>query len=83
MPLALLTRFLHQTALHELTISNSQSDTFLFADDIIIFTSIINTNDQDKLQQDITTREKLSHDWMLPLALQPDKCTHGNWKKIM
>ena len=60
MPLALLTRFLHPTAQHELTISNPQSDTFLFADDIIIFRSIINTNDQDKPQQDITTREKFS-----------------------
>ena len=52
----------------------TQSDTFLFADDIKIFRSIINTNDQDILQQDITTIEKLSHDWML--TLHPDKCTH-------
>ena len=57
----------------------TQSDTFLFADDIKIFRSIINTNDQDILQQDITTIEKWSHDWML--TLHPDKCTHGNWKK--
>ena len=39
----------------------TQSDTFLFADDIKIFRSIINTNDQDILQQDITTIEKWSH----------------------
>ena len=36
----------------------SQSDTFLFADDIKIFRSIINTNGQDILQQDITTIER-------------------------
>ena len=52
----------------------TQSDTFLFADDIKIFRPIINTNDQDILQQDITTKEKWSHDWML--TLHPDKCTH-------
>ena len=46
---------------------------FLFGDDIKIFRSIIN-NDQDILQQDITTIEKLSHDWML--TLYPDKCIH-------
>ena len=51
----------------------TQSDTFLFADDIKIFRSIINTNDQDILQQDIATIEKCSHDWML--TLHPDKCT--------
>ena len=45
----------------------TQSDTFLFADDIKIFRSIKNTNDQDILQQDITTIEKWSHDWMLTL----------------
>ena len=60
----------------------TQSDTFLFADDIKIFRSIINTNDQDILQQDITTIEKWSHDWML--TLHPDKCIQL-WKleKIM
>ena len=52
----------------------TQSDTFLFADDIKIFRSIINTNDQDILQQDITTIEQWSHDWML--TLHPEKCTH-------
>ena len=52
----------------------TQSDTFLFADDIKIFRSIINTNDQDIPQQDITTIYKWSHDWML--TLHPDKCTH-------
>ena len=52
----------------------TQSDTFLFADDIKICRPIINTNDQDVLQKDITTIEKLSHDWML--TLHPDKCTH-------
>ena len=51
----------------------AQSDTFLFADDIKICRSIINTIDQDILQQDITTIE-WSHDWML--TLHPDKCTH-------
>ena len=51
----------------------AQSDTFLFADDIKIFRSIINTIDQDILQEDITTIE-CSHDWML--SLHPDKCTH-------
>ena len=50
------------------------NDTFLFADDIKMFRPIINTNDQDILQQDITTIEKWSHDWML--TLHPDKCTH-------
>ena len=35
----------------------TQSDIFLFADDIKIFRPIINTNDQDILQQDITTIE--------------------------
>ena len=39
----------------------TQSDIFLFADDIKIFRSIINTNDQDILQQDITNIE-WSHD---------------------
>ena len=52
----------------------TQSDTFLFADDIKICRPIINTNDQDVLQKDITTIEKWSHDWML--TLHPDKCTH-------
>ena len=47
---------------------------FLFADDIKIFRSIINTNDQDILQLDITTIEKWSYDWILTLL--PDKCTH-------
>ena len=83
MPLALLPRFVHPTAQHELTIlsysymnssSNPQSDTYLFADDIKIFRPIINTNDQDILQHDITTMQKWSHDWML--TLHPDKCTH-------
>ena len=54
----------------------------IFADDIKIFRSIINMNDQDILQQDITTIEKWNHDWML--TLHPDKCTHMEiGKKIM
>ena len=57
----------------------TQSDTFLFADDNKIFRPIINTNDQDILQQDIATIEKCSHDWML--TLHPDKCTHMEIEK--
>ena len=57
----------------------TQSNTFLFADDINIFRPIINSDDQSILQQDITVTEQWMENWML--KLHPDKCRHGNWQK--
>ena len=52
----------------------TQSNTFLFADDIKIFRPIMYRDDQSILQQDITITEKFSENWML--KLHPDKCRH-------
>ena len=52
----------------------TQSNTFIFADDIKIFRPIMNRDDQTILQQDITVLEKWGENWML--KLHPDKYRH-------
>ena len=50
------------------------SDTFLLADDIKIFRTIIDKNDQGTLQDDLNTLEQWSNKWLL--KFHPSKCKH-------
>ena len=52
----------------------TKSDTFLFADDIKIFRTITDKNDQGTLQDDLNTLEQWSNKWLL--KLHPSKCKH-------
>ena len=53
--------------------------TIRFADDIKTFRLIMNRDDQNIVQQDITVIETLSENWML--KLHPDECTHMDIEK--
>ena len=57
-----------------MTLQNKKSDTFLITDDIKIFRTIIDKNDQGILQHDINTLEQRSN--KLLLKFHPNKCKH-------
>ena len=61
---------LYKNDLPELT----KSDTFLFADDIKIFRTITDKNDQGILQHELNTLEQWINKWLL--KFHPSKCTH-------
>ena len=52
----------------------TKSDTFLFADDIKIFRTISDKNDQGTLQDDLNTLEQWINKWLL--KYHPSKCKH-------
>ena len=52
----------------------TKSDTFLFANDIKIFRTITDKNDQGILQDDLNTLEQWSNKWLL--KFHPSKCKH-------
>ena len=52
----------------------TKSDTFTFADDIKIFRTITDKNDQGTLQDDLNTLEQWSKKWLL--KCNPSKCKH-------
>ena len=56
----------------------TMSDTFLFADDIKIFRTITDKNDQGTLQDDLDTLEQWSNKWLL--KFHSSKCKHDYWK---